>query len=56
MLAGHYHGRDVDLKDVFEAVGEHKAGRMNEEELQELAACPGYGSCAGLFTANTMTA
>lgn len=56
MMAGRYHGQDVDVKNVFEVVGKHKAGRMNEEELQELElrACPGYGSCAGLFTANTM--
>ncbi|RLC59913.1 MAG: dihydroxy-acid dehydratase, partial [Chloroflexota bacterium] len=56
MLAGRYQGQDVDLKNIFEAVGEYRAGRMSEEELQELeqAACPGCGSCAGLFTANTM--
>ena len=56
MLAGRYNGEDVDVKDVFEAVGEYKAGRMNDEELArlELNACPGCGSCAGLFTANSM--
>jgi dihydroxy-acid dehydratase len=56
MMAGRCHGQDVDLKNVFEAIGEYKAGRMSEKELRELelAACPGYGSCAGLFTANTM--
>lgn len=56
MMAGRYRSRDVDLKTVFEAVGEHKAGRMSEEELGELelTACPGCGSCAGLFTANSM--
>jgi len=56
MMAGRYHGQDVDVKNVFEAVGEYKAGRMSEEELRELelTACPGCGSCAGLFTANTM--
>jgi len=56
MMAGRYRGQDVDLKTVFEAVGEYRAGRMSEEELQELelVACPGCGSCAGLFTANTM--
>jgi len=56
MMAGRYHGQDVDLKNVFEAVGEYKAGRMSDEELHalELVACPGCGSCAGLFTANTM--
>ena len=56
MMAGRYRGQDVDLKTVFEAVGEYRAGRMDEEELRELelVACPGCGSCAGLFTANTM--
>ncbi len=56
MMAGRYRGQDVDLKTVFEAVGEYKTGRMSEEELRELelTACPGCGSCAGLFTANTM--
>ena len=56
MMAGKHHGRAVDLKTVFEAVGRHKAGTMSDEELAELerTACPGCGSCAGLFTANTM--
>lgn len=56
MMAGRYRGQDVDLKTVFEAVGECRAGRMSEGELRELelVACPGCGSCAGLFTANTM--
>lgn len=56
MLAGRWDGADVDVKDVFEAVGEYKAGRMSDEDLAalELAACPGCGSCAGLFTANSM--
>lgn len=56
MMAGRHRGRDVDVKDVFEAMGEVKAGRLSEEDLEalELTACPGCGSCAGLFTANTM--
>ncbi|MDY7039574.1 MAG: dihydroxy-acid dehydratase, partial [Chloroflexota bacterium] len=56
MMAGRYRGEEVDVKSLFEAVGEYQAGRMNEEELRalELAACPGCGSCAGLFTANSM--
>lgn len=56
MMAGRHRGQDVDLNTVFEAVGQYKAGRIGEEELQELAlaACPGCGSCSGLFTANTM--
>ncbi|MBM4293333.1 MAG: dihydroxy-acid dehydratase [Deltaproteobacteria bacterium] len=56
MLAGRFQGREVDLISVFEGVGAVKAGRMTEAELQELAecACPGCGSCAGMFTANSM--
>ena len=56
MMAGRYRGQDIDLKTMFEAVGECQAGRMSEEELREMerVACPGCGSCAGLFTANTM--
>jgi dihydroxy-acid dehydratase len=48
--------RSVDLITVFHAVGEVAKGKMTEAELQELemVACPGYGSCAGMFTANTM--
>ncbi len=56
MLAGEFQGRPVDLSKVFEAVGAVKSGRMSEEELGELemSACPGCGSCAGMFTANSM--
>lgn len=56
MLAGRYQGREVDLISVFEGVGAVKAGRICEDELKELAecACPGCGSCAGMFTANSM--
>ncbi len=56
MLAGRFKGREVDLITVFEGVGAVKAGRMSEAELAELAdcACPGCGSCAGMFTANSM--
>ncbi|MCS7111135.1 MAG: dihydroxy-acid dehydratase [Ignisphaera sp.] len=56
MLAGRYRGRDIDLHDVFEAVGAFKAGRIGYDELKaiEEAACPGVGSCAGMFTANTL--
>ena len=48
--------RSVDLSSVFQAVGEAIKGNMPETELAELerVACPGYGSCAGMFTANTM--
>jgi len=56
MLAGRVNGKPVDLISVFEGVGALKAGRMSEEELEELEdrACPGCGSCAGMFTANSM--
>jgi dihydroxy-acid dehydratase len=56
MLAGTLDGRSVDLSDVFVAVGEVARGEMSAEELDRLerAACPGCGSCAGMFTANTM--
>lgn len=56
MLPGEYKDRAVDLIDVYEALGAVNAGKMSEKELKELecCACPGAGSCAGLFTANTM--
>jgi dihydroxy-acid dehydratase len=56
MLAGRYGGRSVDLVDVFEAVGVVKAGKRSQEELERLEeeACPTCGSCAGMFTANSM--
>jgi dihydroxy-acid dehydratase len=56
MLAGRFGGRDVDLDTVFTAVGRVRAGEMSEEDLHELEerACPTCGSCAGLFTANSM--
>ena len=56
MLTGRFHGRDVHLVSVFEAVGRVKSNTMTVDELQELedAACPGCGSCAGMFTANSM--
>jgi dihydroxy-acid dehydratase len=56
MLPGRFKGRDVTIQDVFEAVGSFAAGRMTADELGDLerSACPGAGTCAGLFTANTM--
>jgi dihydroxy-acid dehydratase len=53
---GHWHGHDVTIQDVFEAVGAHGAGRMTDAELSDLeaTACPGAGACGGQFTANTM--
>ena len=57
MLAGDYRGKRVDLKDVFEAVGAYFQGTITAEDLAELeeCACPTCGSCAGLFTANSMS-
>ncbi len=56
MLAGRLGQKPVDLISVFEAVGGVKTGLLTESELQELedCACPGCGSCAGMFTANSM--
>jgi len=58
ILPGTYQGRDVTIQDVFEAVGTHAKGAMSDEDLLgiERAACPGAGSCAGMYTANTMAA
>ncbi len=55
-LAGTFKGRKIDLKDLFEVVEAAKRGTMSEEELNEIGRCamPTCGSCAGLFTANTM--
>ncbi|HMK53790.1 MAG TPA: dihydroxy-acid dehydratase [Methanobacteriaceae archaeon] len=56
MMPGEHEGKAVDLIDVFEAVSQVSSGKMPLEELEQLeqCACPGAGSCAGLFTANTM--
>ncbi len=56
MLPGEFKGKSVDLIHVYEAVGAVSAGKMSEEDIYDLekCACPGPGSCAGLFTANTM--
>ena len=58
MLPGTFEDKNVDLISLFEGVGELKKGTINEEALKELecVACGGAGSCAGLFTANTMAA
>ena len=54
---GRYHGHDVTIQDVFEAVGAHAAGDMSDADLAELesVASPGAGACGGQFTANTMS-
>lgn len=56
MLPGRYNGRDISVSQSFEAAGEFAAGKISEADMTaiEAAACPGCGSCAGLFTANTM--
>ncbi len=56
MMAGRFRGKTVDLISVFEFVGKVRSGGMTEEELREAegCACPGVGSCAGMFTANSM--
>ncbi len=56
MLAGEFQGREIDLITVFEWVGKVKTGKMTMKELKEAegCACPGVGSCAGMFTANSM--
>ncbi len=56
ILPGHYHGQQVTIQEVFEAVGAHAAGRITDQELTEIedVASPGAGACGGQFTANTM--
>jgi len=56
IMPGKFHGKDVTVVDVFEAVGKHSAGTMPDSELHalECVACPGAGACGGQFTANTM--
>ena len=53
---GRWHGRDVTIVDLFEAIGAHAAGTMSDEDLRSLedVASPGAGACGGQFTANTM--
>lgn len=55
MLAGRYKGKDISVSTMFEAAGKVESGQMDESELarMECLACPGCGSCSGLFTANT---
>ncbi|MDJ0945218.1 MAG: dihydroxy-acid dehydratase [Kiloniellales bacterium] len=56
ILPGRLRGKDITVQDVFEAVGAHAAGTIDDEELRaiECAACPSAGACGGQFTANTM--
>ncbi len=55
-LPGHYRGKDISIVDVFEGIGAYFKGTIDLEELTRIEkhACPGIGSCAGMFTANTM--
>ncbi len=57
MMEGSLNGKGQDLQSIFEALGAHASGKMTEEEVLkvESCACPGEGSCSGLFTANTMS-
>ena len=56
IMPGEWRGQPVDIVSVFEAVGQHAAGRLSDRELADLEqhACPGAGSCGGMYTANTM--
>ncbi|WP_296971394.1 dihydroxy-acid dehydratase [Tepidanaerobacter sp. EBM-38] len=56
MFAGRYKGKDIDLNTCFEKVAEFTSGKISEKELEEVEqqACPGCGSCSGIFTANSM--
>ena len=58
ILPGNYRGEDVNIQDMFEAVGAYSQGKMSLDDLLEMerVACPGEGACAGMFTANTMAA
>lgn len=56
IMPGNFHGKEVTIQDVYEAVGAHAAGKMSDADLLEMekVACPSDGSCGGQFTANTM--
>ena len=53
---GHFEGKDIDIVSIFEAVGSHSAGKITQEQFKgiECHACPGAGSCGGMYTGNTM--
>ncbi len=57
IMPGHHNGKALDITSVFEAVGAHAAGTIDDAELRaiEEKACPGEGACGGMFTANTMS-
>ena len=56
IMPGHWHGRDLTIMEVFEAIGANAAGKIDDNELLQIEnfACPGAGACGGQFTANTM--
>ena len=56
ILPGQYRGKDINIQDMFEAIGAHAQGGLSLDDLvaMERVACPGEGACAGMFTANTM--
>ena len=56
IMPGRHNGHDITIQDVFEAVGAHARGRIDDAELRDIEdhACPGAGACGGQFTANTM--
>jgi len=57
ILPGNLNGKTIQIQDVFEAVGKHQSGEIDDSELYQIEsrACPGPGSCGGMFTANTMS-
>ena len=57
ILPGNYNGKDINIQDMFEAIGAYSQGNITLDELHamERVACPGEGACAGMFTANTMS-
>ena len=57
ILPGNLNGKTIQIQDVFEAVGKHQSGEIDDDQLYQIEsrACPGPGSCGGMFTANTMS-
>ncbi len=57
IMPGKHDGKDIDIVSIFEAVGKYQAGTIDKEEFKEIEcnACPGPGSCGGMYTANTMS-
>lgn len=57
IMPGKHKGKDIDIVSIFEAVGQYQAGKISKEEFKDVEchACPGPGSCGGMYTANTMS-